>query len=209
MQRIKSISGSGANAKITLTWPETGGGRYGMIKEGDTVSFYDVSSGKVLGSTTVKSATNADVITLNEEIPGLKEGVYVAVDSLAAPNSQVINCDIKGTLRFRAPAYIVDSRIHCTRMWLAFEGPLLEGPIPQNILFHNCDITFDDEESKYIDISTAGSNAKAVKDGSLSADEAMRVKNIVFEYCRINANALSFGELEDYCTDTVTFVPGK
>ena len=202
MLTVKSVK----SGKINLSWPETNGA-YNMIKEGDTVSFYDTETGINIGTTTVKTVSG-DTITLEEDLEGIDKGVYVAVNSLAAPNSQIINCKIKGTLRFRTPMYIVDSDIHCTRMWLAFESTgagFLEGPIAENILFSNCNFTFDNDEEQCIEIFSSGGTAiaKSVEDGTLSQDDIYHINNIVFRNCEIDTDRILYDDVEAYCDDVV------
>lgn len=163
MTKISDIEETASGTAFTLYCPETAS-TYNYMKAGDRISIYNSSTGKLVGVSTIKRVRSGKIY-LNDEISGLKNGLYVAVDSLAAPDSQIINCDIRGTMRFRTPMYIVDSDIHCTRMWLAFElagGRYLEGPVAENILFSNCKFTFDDTSLQYIEIfssNTASANA--------------------------------------------------
>lgn len=205
MLKVKNVSGT----NVELFWPETNAA-YGMIKKGDLIRFYN-SKGIDLGSSEVVSATG-DKVVLKNEIKGLTKNSYAGVETLAAPNSMLLNCKVKGTIRFRTPMYIYNSDIHVTRMWLAFEiagGTYLEGPCPHDILFSNCRFTFDKKTDKdrYIEIfssSTAGT--KALKDKTKTQDEIFHVKDIVFFNCELDEEQIIVKNAEEYCDDVYKII---
>lgn len=202
--KIKSIEGD----KLNLVWPERNNGPYGYIKEGDTVEFYGTNS-KYLGKSTVTSVSG-DTITIKDNLEGLKKNVYVAVSSLAAPNSQIINCKIQGTIRFKTPMYIYNSDIHITRMWLAFEQfsvGIVEGPCLNGLLFSNCRFTFDNQNDKYIEIFSANTaGAKAMEKGTMTQEEVFHIKNVVFFHCDIDENQIVCKNAEQYCDDVYKII---
>jgi len=202
MLKVKTVSGK----KVDLVWPEAGG-TYGLIKKGDKVVFYG-TDGSYIGETTV-TVVNGDSITIKDELKGIKKNVYVAVESLSAPNSMILNCKIKGTIRYRTPMYIYNSDIHVTRMWLAFENPAgyLEGPCPHDILFSNCNFTFDNTDDKYIEIfSSSGAGEKALKNKKKTQDEVFHVKNIVFFNCELDEGQIELKNAELYCDDVYKII---
>ena len=203
MLRVDDVNGD----SIELVWPETNG-QYGLIEKGDTVTFYS-TGGELLGTSKVKSVKN-DTIVIEDDISDIKKNVWVAVESLSAPNSQILNCNIKGTLRFRTPMYIYNSDIHVTRMWLAFEiagGKYLEGPCPHDILFSNCNFTFDNTNDKYIEIFSSSTSAeKKLKNGTMTQDEAFHVNNIVFFHCELDETQIELSNSELYCDDVYSII---
>ena len=190
---------------VHIMWPESGG-TYGNIEKGDTMSFYDTSTGKLLGTSVVTKASG-DKVILQDEISGIKEGIVAVDDSLGAPNSEIIGCSIHGTLRFRSPMYIADSEIWCTRMWIGMENVGTtsgEGPCSGNILFSNCRFKFDNSSSIYIHILCGNTKgASKLKKGTASQDEIYHVKNIVFKGCEINTAQIELADAQQYATDTI------
>ncbi|MBE7065792.1 MAG: hypothetical protein E7384_08295 [Ruminococcaceae bacterium] len=192
---------------VDLIWPETNAA-YGLIKKGDVIRFYS-PKGIDLGSAEVVSA-KGDSVVLKNEVEGLVKNSYAAVETLSAPNSMILNCKIKGTIRYRTPMYIYNSDIHVTRMWLAFEmagGRYLEGPCPHDILFSNCNFTFDNTNDKYIEIfSSSSQGEKALKNQTKKQDEVFHVKNIVFFNCELDEDQIELKYAELYCDDVYRIV---
>lgn len=182
---------------------------YTYAKKGDIVSIYDSRYGKLIGTSTVKRVKGQEII-LEDDISGLKNGLYVSVDSLAAPNSMILNCKLNGTLRFRTPMLIADSEIHCTRMWLAFEtagGQYIEGTCPKNILFSNCKFYFDSEAGAHIEVYNAhAKSAASLKADPSKQDEYFHVKDIIFFKCKIDEKQFVYKNAEQYCTDVTRFI---
>jgi len=182
---------------------------YTNMKKGDVVSVYDSRTGKIIGRTTIKRVKGQQIY-LTDDISGLKNGLYVSVDSLAAPNSMILNCKLNGTLRFRTPMLIADTDIHCTRMWLAFEvagGHYIEGACPENILFSNCKFTFDNEAGAHIEVFNANSaSTRALKNDASKQDIYFHVKNMIFFKCKIDEKQFVYKNAEQYCTDVTKFI---
>ena len=182
---------------------------YSYIKKGDVLSIYDSKTGEFVGRTTVKRYSKGRVY-IADKFEGLRNGLYISVDSLAAPNSMIINCKLNGTLRFRTPMLIADSDIHCTRMWLAFEtaaGQYIEGSCPENILFSNCNFTFDGESGAHIEVYNASVvSEKALKKDPSKQDLYFHVKNMIFYKCKIDQNQFVYKNAEKYCNDVVKFI---
>ncbi|MBE7065793.1 MAG: hypothetical protein E7384_08300 [Ruminococcaceae bacterium] len=182
---------------------------YTNVKKGDIVSIYDSRTGKFVGTSKIKTYKK-QMITLEDNISGLKNGLYVSVDSLAAPNSMILNCKLDGTLRFRTPMLIADSEIHCTRMWLAFEtagGQYIEGTCPKNILFSNCKFSFDSEAGAHIEVYNANTKStSALKADPSKQDEYFHVKDMIFYKCKIDQKQFVYKNAEQYCTDVTRFI---
>ncbi len=188
MLQVQKIEGE----TIHLYWQETGNA-YTHLRKGDLVSFFDTDSGERIGSGTVKRAVVSDSVVkvvLEEPLEGIRarESCKAVADSLAAPGSIIRNCDFRGTLRFRSPIYIADSRLHVTRMWLNVEAPW-EGPVTNHVLFSNCEFSFDNDEDVFIHIGSDNQQWK-------NAEDPYRVKDIVFFHCRIRQSAAAIGGAE-------------
>ena len=85
------------------------------------------------------------------------------------------NCDLTGTLRFRGPCTVEDTKIDMLRMWLMVEGDV-EGPIPCDIRFRNC--VFNGGG-----IEVWGYNRP---EDIVLPNLGQEIKNIVFEDCQLN-----------------------
>lgn len=102
---------------------------------------YDIKTGAYIGRGRVKAvlAQSPKQIVLEEPLPGLdkSDGVRVAFVSLATPGSQIIDCCVKGTVRFRGPITVKNTTFDILEMWEMVEGDT-EGPIPRDVVFENC-----------------------------------------------------------------------
>ena len=164
--------------EVVCHWPETNGS-YGTPEEGSSIIIWNADTGKLIGRTTLKKVINANEnrYRLTNPISGLKSGenIRFCFESHAAPNSQVINCDFDGTLRFHGgPLTVSDSRIRLIKMWIDYEG-YLEGPIPHDITFRNCAFNIAGGADTMI---ISSNNPK-----SKWAEGDYRLENIVFENC--------------------------
>ncbi len=203
MLRVLKVEGEGKNQKISFRWPETNG-PYNFIKLGDTLTIYHRELGKLIGKGIV-TWVEGDTVVLDREIKGILPEQQVAVNSLVAPGSEIFNCDIQGTIRFRGPVYVHDNKIHCNRMWLAFEQDGFEGPLAENQLFENCDFTFDTEDEPYIEIYSGNPMKEAILSGEFPKEAAFHVDNIVFKNCKINKNCVSVGDVDALYEGCVRF----
>ncbi len=179
--------------EISCIFPQTNG-TYGAVNPGDKVVIYDVDTGRLVARTTVKRVINSyeNHYLLNDNIPGLKTGTNVRLyfDNHAAPNSQLINCNFEGTLRFKGAGGTA------TGCKLKLYGAMMypenadEGPIPHDITFRNCDFTGTSQGR--IDIS-------CLSPVSIWKEGYYRVENIRFENCKgltrsLFSNDLNFNE---------------
>lgn len=163
--------------EVICRWKETNGS-YGPVKPGESIVIWDVDTGKLIGKTTLKQVADAgnNRYVLNDAINGLSSGenIRFCFESHAAPNSQIIYCDFDGTLRFHGgPLTVLNSKLTLAKLWIDYET-YLEGPIPHDILFKNCDFTLNSTVALSI-------SAKSPKEVWKSGD--YRLENIKFENC--------------------------
>lgn len=174
--------------EINMHWPETNG-TYSSLKKGDKLTIIDTTTGQLIGTTTVsrvmKQSGSDNRIKLTDKLPGLKEGenILVFFDSMVAPGSEIKNCDLDGTFRFRGPLTVSDTKIYNRRMWIDIFGST-EGPVPQNIVFQNSPITLDSTAGIYFHISSYNNNTSA---------SAYHIKNVVFQNCGVSRDNMEIG----------------
>ena len=204
MLRVLSVEGCGTDRKISFRWPETNG-LYGFIGVGDELTIYCREEGRIVGRGIV-TWVEGDTVMLDREIPGIKPEYQVAVNSMVARGSEIYNCNIQGTFRFRGPVHVHDSKIHCNRMWLAFEQDGFEGPLVENQLFENCEFTFDSHDEQYIEIYSGNKCINDIKNGAIPVEQIMRVKNIVFKNCVVDENCIFLGEADALFDDALTLI---
>lgn len=166
-----------SNNEVICHWKETNGS-YGPVKPGEKVVIWNVDTGKLIGKTTLKKVVdeNNNHYVLNDEIDGLTSGenVRLCFETHAAPNSRIINCDFDGTLRFHGgPLTVTDSKLTLAKLWIDYET-YLEGPIPHDILFKNCDFVLE---------STVAIAISAKSPNSIWKIGDYRLENIRFEDC--------------------------
>ena len=130
-------------------------------------------------------------IIVNDPLPGNAVGVSVALDSAAAPNSIIRNCDVSGTYRFRAPLLVENCELKTMFAWID-NLPNIEGPFPHDIHFKNCKITkvqTPDPKDSFVypdklmvigNYTTSGAIAQFISTG------------MVFEDCEIDPNLINF-----------------
>lgn len=164
--------------EIDMYWPETND-TYRPLRTGDELTIIDTMTGKLIGRTAIsevvaqKGTTNRVKLTQDlGEIPTGKH-VFVFFDSMVAPGSEIKNCEFDGTYRFRGPITITDTKFHNRRLWIDMYRNL-EGPVPRNVVFKNCDIRSDDEGC--IEIKDYNPNP--------FAEGAYKLENIVFDNCK-------------------------
>jgi len=204
MLRVKSVEGCGKDQVISLRWPETNG-LYGFIGVGDEITIYCREEGRIVGRGLVTSVSG-DVVTLDREIEGIMPEHQVAVNSLVARGSEISDCNIQGTFRFRGPVYIHDCDIYCNRMWLAFEQDGFEGPLPEDQLFERCNFSFDTEDGEYIEIYSGNKCVDDIKAGKIADESVMRIKNVVFKDCKLDRKNILLGEADALFDDSLLII---
>ena len=188
-----------ADDDIDLLWGETHG-VYAPLRSGDRLTVFDVSSGELIGSTSVKEVIlqegSHNRIRLEKPLPGVKAGpdIRVCFDSMVAPGSEITGCDFNGTLRFRGPVEIQNCRIHVLRMWIDLETTV-EGPIPAGVHFTDCTLECDDDHEIYFHLLSQRKNNSGKKQYHLN--------DIRFQNCRLCRENFEIGP-ED--TPYVAFV---
>ena len=189
-----------ANNDITMS------GANNNLKAGDRLTIINTSNGQLIGSSAVnevlsQNATGARV-TLTDPISGVGTGsnIIVLFDSLSAPDSEINNCDMDGTFRFRGSLTVTGGKIYNRRMWMGFDISATgstnsalsyaEGPLPQNILFQNVAFTLDGASGNIFHIVSRFSN---------SASNPYSVKGIVFDGCTglSGTNRMQRGNLDE------------
>ncbi len=162
---------------IRCVWPETQGS-YGDVEPGSKIVIWDSESGELIGKANVVKTVSSEknVYSLDRELPNLRKGqnIRVCFENHAAPNSQIINCDIDGTIRFKGPIVISNTKLSLIKMWINCET-YLEGPIPHDILFENCQ--FDVYGGRDAFIISCDNPMGEWRDG------LFKLENIVFKNC--------------------------
>ena len=192
-----------ADDEIACFWSEAHGGSYGNVEVGAKVTIFDCNTGKLIAKTAVKRVVSKEDnrYQLANKIPNLKTGENICfyIDSHAAPDSRLINCDFEGTLRFKGAGGVAENcRLKLYAMSLRPESRV-EGPIPHDITFSNCDFAGTWKAGLIV---TCDSPVPMWKEG------CYRLENIRFENCSnltksLFSNELNFNEKSvDYITVT-------
>ena len=192
MMRVTEVI---SDTEFKMECPEFDGTYWLPMQAGDELSVYDEKIGTYIGTTTIKEVVNQkgadNHIIVNDPLPGNAVGVSVALDSAAAPNSIIRNCDVSGTYRFRAPLLVENCELKTMYAWLD-NLPNIEGPFPHDIHFKNCKITkvqTPDPKDSFIypdklmvigNYTTSGAIAQFISTG------------MVFEDCEIDPNLINF-----------------
>jgi len=134
-----------SNNEIKCQWDLTGGGSYGDIPVGSQIEIYDVNTGKLIGETTIKKVIDeaSNHYKLSDSLKNLVAGENIRfnVISDAAPNSVISNCDFEGTLRFKGAGGVVENSKLSLYAMMMYPETTVEGPIPRDTIFRNCDFT--------------------------------------------------------------------
>lgn len=182
-------------------------GKYGDVPVGSQIEIYDVDSGKLIGETTITDVIDADSnhYVLADSLSGLKAGTNIRVNIItdAAPDSLVTACDFEGTLRFKGAGGIVENTKLNLYSMMMYPESNIEGPIPRNTTFRNCDFT--------------GTRDGAIKISCLSTVLAnywregyYRIKDIKFENCTGLTKAMfvsSYGNFNSWSVNYITVTP--
>lgn len=193
------IDGKKYPDQISCTFSQSSSG-YGTVNVGDNIVIYDVDTGKLLANTTIKKVINEkeNRYVLAEPIKGLKAGnnIKVYFDNHAAPNSQLINCNFEGTLRFRGAGGVATNCKLKLYAMMMYPEKNVEGPIPHDTIFRNCDFTGTRNLGLRIYASDNGLGFNGAND--VWSEGRYRLENIVFENC-IGLTASMF---ENYVNNT-------
>ena len=171
--------------EISLVWNERTNGIYYEIKPGDTLNVIDTSTGVDCGTAEVenviKQSDGVNRVVLKSSLKNISslDNLIAYFTNRCAPDSVIDNCDFSGTFRFRGPLTVENTKIFNMRTWIDIEGKI-EGPVPQNISFKNCDIQ-------------AGSGSTIIIN-SYNNTNGYGVKNITFENCIFEDSTLSIGK---------------
>lgn len=165
--------------EIKCYWGLLAGGSYGEVQPGSSAVIFNRATGELLAETTVSEVIDekSNHYRLSDNIDNLTAGENICfyIDSHAAPDSQIIDCDFEGTLRFKgAGGTVENSRLKMLALVLYPEDNI-EGPIPHDITFSGCDFTGSWDDSVR---ACANSPLETVSDG------CYKLKNISFRYCR-------------------------
>ena len=192
MMRVTEVI---SDTEFKMECPEFDGTYWLPMQAGDALSVYDEKTGAYIGSTTIKEVVNQagadNHIIVNDPLPGNAVGVSVALDSAAAPNSIIRNCDVSGTYRFRAPLLVENCELKTMFAWID-NLPNIEGPFPHDIHFKNCKITKVHPADRK---DSFGSSDYLMVIGNYTTSGAMAQfisTGIVFEDCEINKDEISF-----------------
>ena len=153
-------------------------GKYGDVSVGSQVEIYDVDTGKLIGETEIAAVVDEDNnhYVLKDSLSGLKSGTNIRVNIItdAAPDSLISACNFEGTLRFKGAGGIVENTTLKLYSMMMYPEGSIEGPIPRNTTFRNCDFT--GTSSGRIEIS-------CLSPVSTWQEGYYRIKNIRFENC--------------------------
>lgn len=163
------------NNQVECTWNETGGS-YGDPPVGSKVIVWNTSTGKLIGRTTLYRVVDAQTnrYVLKDNLRGIGEGenFCFCFEDHCAPDSEFINCNLDGTFRiYGGPVTLKNCKMSFRKIWVS-NVDLLEGPIPHDVIFENCDFT----ETNSLEINCYNPNLKW-KEGDF------RLENIRFVNC--------------------------
>lgn len=170
--------------EVLCYWRETRGGAYGPARfnmDGCPVSIYNIKTGEMVLETKIKKVIDykTNHYLLEDEIDPTQIGeeVRFVVENHVALGSEIVNCDFKGTLRIKSSHTVRDSKLWLLRMWIEWEQSV-EGPIPKNVLFENCDFYVTSPTEKVYIISAKNPVYK------FKTDKSYHLGDIVFKGCR-------------------------
>ena len=173
-----------SETELDLAWKETNG-LYPGVRVGDTVSFINLDTGHDYGESVIEEIVERkgshNRFRFKTPIKNIESGdnVKAHVLEMVSPGSEIINCDFRGTFRFRGPVTIKDSYLYVVRFWIDMFMPY-EGPVPKHIHFKNCELVCDDEVNPYFHIV-------AQKKSSVG-EKQYHIEDVVFENCKLPIN---------------------
>lgn len=184
-----------SDTEFKMECPEFGGTYWLPMQAGDELTVYDEKTGAFIGRTTIKEVVNQkgkdNHIIVNDPLSGNAAGVSVGLDSGVAPNSIIRNCEVIGTYRFRGPLLVENCQLKTMYAWLD-NLPNIEGPVPRNIHFKNCEITKVHPANRK---DSFGSSDYLMIIGNYTTSGAMAQfisTGIVFEDCEVNKDEIAF-----------------
>lgn len=172
--------------EIECYWRETHGGSYGNEEKysslvGQDVVIWNVETGKLVARTKIAKVVDSETnrYILEDPISDMTTGeqVRICIESHIGPDSEIINCDFKGTLRLKCNHTVRDSRLYLLKMWVDYEC-YLEGPLAKNMLFENTDF-FTNSENEEVYYLTCYNTAHPMR-----TDDSYHIENVVFKHCR-------------------------
>lgn len=147
------------NNEVECIWQETNGSYDRTPVPGDKVVIWDTATGKLIGRTTIHRVVSEETnhYVFKDNLRGIKTGenINIAFENHCAPNSEIIDCNFEGTMRFLAgPLTIKNTVFRSPAIWITSISNV-EGPLPNNIVFENC--TFDpyDNFPSFLHISSS------------------------------------------------------
>ena len=145
--------------EVECVWQETNGPYDREPVPGDKVIIWDVITGKLIGRTTIHRVVDAGTnhYVFKDNIQGIKSGenINITFENFCAPNSEIIDCNFEGTLRFFGGPLTIKNTVFSTpRLWLT-SYPNLEGPIPNNITFENCTFVPYEKYPAFLDFNSS------------------------------------------------------
>lgn len=198
------VSERNAANEITCVWPEGNGSTslHEYVQVGDHVTIWNDTTGALIAKTTIASILGNYHYTLDDALSEFDAGtnIRICVEEHAALGSQINNCTFEGTIRFRAGTTITDTQLSLAKMWINTETTV-EGPIPHDILFKNCDFTvyrLPGLLSESFVIESSNPNATW-------SEGQIKLENIEFDGCTgINNSYFSSANLNPTSPDYVT-----
>lgn len=169
--------------EVICCWRETKGmyAPESFDMTGCPIEIYNIESGEMLLKTKIKSVvdykTNHYILEDELEPTQFGEHIRFSVENHIALGSEIINCDFKGTLRIKSSHTVKSTKLWLLRMWIEWEG-FVEGPIPKNVLFEDCDFYVESPTEKVYLISARNPVYK------MKNEKSYHLENIVFKNCR-------------------------
>lgn len=176
----------GEKREISLVWRESSSGLYYKIKKGDVLSVIDTVTGADCGTAevteVVKQSDGVNTVILSSSLGNISstDSLIAYFTNRCAPDSVITGCSFNGTFRFRGPLMVSESQFYNMRMWIDTEGSV-EGPVPRDITFKNCDIL-------------PGKGSQIIINSYNKINDGYHVENIRFSECVLEDSTLAIGE---------------
>lgn len=173
----------------------TGASVHFSAEVGDVLDIYDIESGRFAGTATVRAVNkrpdgSTDIVfDYGTSIKNMDKGYVVGNREAAAPGSTITNCRFQGTFRFLRDLRVSDTVFDALAIWSMVEGSV-EGPIPGDIDFINCDLN-----SGRFEITAYNRNT-----GKYLRPIANKIDGISFFNCRFGED---FTFITKYCEPEV------
>lgn len=173
-----------SETELDLAWKETNG-VYPGVRVGDTVSFINFDTGHDYGESVIEEIVERrgshNRFRFKTPIKNIEAGdnVKAHVLDMVSPYSEIIDCDFRGTFRFRGPLNVTNSYFYVVRCWIDMCMPV-EGPVPKHIHFKNSELVCDDEVNPYFHV--------VAQKKSSESNNQYHLEDIVFENCKLPIN---------------------